>query len=146
MAAVSVPAPNVVAASAFRETFPFAFFPVVYAWGEILQEAGFENQELVETIFALSYHTTGFATLEVARGRHGIVAKSNDFILEQLEGDLDDGNAGEAGRLLPLARDVDLDSVFERGLDCIIEGIAKDHRRRSLRVMRERPKRAGYRR
>jgi hypothetical protein len=82
----------------------------------------------------------------VARYRHGIAAKSIEFILERLEGDLDEGNAGEAGRLLPLARGVDLDSVFERGLDSIIEGIATDHRSRSRRVMRERSERAGYRR
>lgn len=138
--------PNVVAAPAFRETYPFAFFPVLYAMGEILQEAGFEDRELVDSIFALSYHTTGFTTLEVARGRHGIAAKSNAFIIDRLERDLDEEDTGEAGRLLPLAREVDLESVFERSLDSILEGIAANRRPALRRVPGGRPKRTPCRR
>jgi AcrR family transcriptional regulator len=116
--------PNVVAAPAFRETYPFGFFPLVYVVGEILRDAGLEDHELIEGIFAVFYHTVGFVTLEVARAKHGIAATSDDSILKRTEGDLEEDDVDETARLLPLVRDVDLESVFEKSLDSIIAGIA----------------------
>jgi len=116
--------PNVVAAPAFRETYPFGFFPLVYVVGEILRDAGLEDQELIEAIFAVFYHTVGFVTLEVARAKHGVAATSDDSILRRTEVDLEEDEVDETARLLPLVRDVDLKSVFEKSLESIIEGIA----------------------
>jgi len=121
--------PNVVAAPGFRRTFPFGLLPLTYAAGEILAEAGYDGEELVYTCQAVFYHTIGFVTLEVGRARHGVPTRSDEAILERVGVNLGETRMAEAGELLPLAREMDLDAVFALSLDALLEGLAA--RRRS---------------
>ena len=115
--------PNVVVAPAFRRTFPFGFLPLNYALGKILSDAGYEDRELVETMMMVFYHTVGFVTLEVARGAHGIPTKSDSFVLDRAEQELDASDMEEARELLPHVRTLDMDALFDTSLAALLDGL-----------------------
>ena len=115
--------PNIVLAPAFRRTFPFGFLPLNYALGEILSDAGYEDRELVETMMVVFYHTIGFVTLEVARSVHGVPTKSDTFVLERAEQELENSSLVEARELLPHVRTLDMDALFERSLTALLDGL-----------------------
>lgn len=134
--------PNVVAAPAFRRTFPFGFLPLNYALGEILSDAGYEERELVETMMVLFYHTIGFVTLEVARSTHGMPTRSDLFVLERAQHDLADTEIEEARALLPLVRTLDMDALFDISISALLDGLVarRAARERSARGWRGRPR------
>jgi TetR/AcrR family tetracycline transcriptional repressor len=115
--------PNVVAASAFRRTFPFGFLPFNYALGEIVSDGGYEGRELVETMMVLFYHTIGFVTLEVARGERGMPTKSDAFVLERAEHGLGDSGMEVARELLPFVRTLGMDALFDTSLTALLDGL-----------------------
>lgn len=119
--------PNVVAAS--HESVPFA--PIFVALGEILQKAGFESEELVEATYALSFHTLGFVTMEVTRHQRVVAGKSDRALVARASSLLIEDDYGLTEQVLPFVRGLDLDSVFERGLDAIIDELANRRRRAS---------------
>jgi AcrR family transcriptional regulator len=116
--------PNLVASS-LAETTPFPFISFPTAVGIVLHEAGFEDRELIETLFCFVYHTVGFVTMEVARVRRGIPTGSDARVLARLaQSRFGEPEIAEATRLIRLIRAMDLDAVFDRSVGGMLEGIS----------------------
>ena len=116
--------PELVSVPRFTEGAPFPFISFPTTVGMTLQEAGLEGQELIETTFAIFYHTVGFVTMEVARAQHGVPTESDEFLVSQLDAEKFDADAFEkVAELVPLIRTLDLSSVFERSLRAMLNGL-----------------------
>jgi len=111
--------PNVVAAS--DGTLPFV--PIFVAVGRILSSGGFHGKRLVEATFALSYHTIGFVSLEVTRYQRVAALEDRTLVTGAAKFQRAD-DPTETSILLPFVRDLNLDAVFERGLNAILNDLA----------------------
>ena len=115
--------PNVVATSGFRETFPFGFFAFIYPVGEILADAGFNDDELVNLVHIIFYHIVGFILLEVARQSHGVETRSPEAIVGIVEGQTDAEIGARSRELMGDVMSVDFDRLFERSVRALLNGL-----------------------
>lgn len=116
--------PNLVADPRFAEGAPFPFIPFPTNVGLILAEAGYTEKELIETVYAIFYHSVGFVTMEVSRARHGVPTQSDDFLVKQLDAEKYGSEVvTQAAAAVPLIRDMDLDAVFERATEALLAGL-----------------------
>ncbi len=116
--------PRLVATPRFAEGAPFPFIAFPATVGLVLHEAGFEGEELIETVYAVFYHTVGFVTMEVSRAQHGVPTETDEFLVKQLDPEKFDAAMQErAAQMVPLIRGLDLDAVFERSLRGMLDGL-----------------------
>lgn len=116
--------PNLVTTPRFAEGAPFPFIPFPTEVGLVLAEAGFEEKQLIATVYAVFYHTVGFVTMEVSRAQHGLPRQSDEFLVRQLDPDrFGPSIRAGAARMAPLIRSLDLEAVFEHGLTALLSGL-----------------------
>lgn len=118
--------PNLVSTTGFAEATPFPFVSFPTTIGVVLNEAGFEGEELIEVVFAVFYHTVGFVMMEVARAEHGVPTESDEFLVARLDprrfGKQD---LAEAAALVPLVRRLDLSASFRRSVHAMVDGLGE---------------------
>lgn len=116
--------PNLVADPRFAEGAPFPFIPFPTEVGLVLAQSGFEGRTLIETVYAIFYHTVGFVTMEVSRTRHGVPTESDAFLVKQLDPErFDPSVVQQAAAMVPVIRNMDLDSVFDRSVGALLSGL-----------------------
>ena len=110
----------------FAEGAPFPFSSFVTEMGLVLYEAGLEEKELIETVYAIFYHTLGFVIMEVSRAKYGLPRTDDAALVSRVDTSRFENQElaqDQAAGLVRLIRNLDLDSVFRRSLTSMIGGL-----------------------